>query len=149
MRDGKLWWTDDFERTFWLRRAWRRVAIPSEHANIAGVVRGRVIAQRLRQGYCHPASKAPTSTSSAAVTPNDNPLAKANSQRVLDDAVNATTPGCSAAVGSKGTVVWTGVRGIADTATGDKITLTPCSISARCPSSSPPPPPCCSLMPES
>lgn len=68
-----------------------------------------------------PASK-PAPTSSAVVTTNDNSLVKANSQRVLDDAVNATTPGCSAAVGSKGTVVWAGVRGIADTATGDKIT---------------------------
>ncbi|ORX01993.1 hypothetical protein AWC29_22230 [Mycobacterium triplex] len=63
-----------------------------------------------------------TPTGSAVVTTNDNSLIKANSQRVLEDAVNASTPGCSAAVGSKGTVVWTGVRGIADTATGDKIT---------------------------
>ncbi|WP_096287966.1 serine hydrolase domain-containing protein [Mycobacterium ahvazicum] len=69
-----------------------------------------------------PASKAPTSTSSATLNSKDNPLIKANSQRVLDDAVNATAPGCSAAVGSSGTVVWTGVRGLADTATGDKIT---------------------------
>lgn len=68
-----------------------------------------------------PASKPPTSTSSA-VTSNDNSLIKTNSQRVLDDAVNAAGPGCSAAVGSKGTVVWTGVRGVADTATGDQIT---------------------------
>ncbi|WAC93945.1 serine hydrolase domain-containing protein [Mycobacterium sp. Aquia_213] len=67
-----------------------------------------------------PAGKS-TPTSNAVVTTNDNSLIKAKSQRVLEDAVNAATPGCSAAVGSKGTVVWTGVRGIADTATGAKI----------------------------
>jgi CubicO group peptidase (beta-lactamase class C family) len=64
----------------------------------------------------------PTSPPSTVATSNDNAPTKAKSQRVLDDAVNASMPGCSAAVGSKGTVVWTGVRGVADTATGDKIT---------------------------
>jgi len=47
---------------------------------------------------------------------------KAHSQRVLDDAVEPGAPGCSAAVGIKGQVVWTGVRGIADVSTGDPIT---------------------------
>lgn len=61
-------------------------------------------------------------TGSTVVTTTSNAAAKADSQRVLDDAVNAATPGCSAAVGSEGTVVWTGVRGVADTATGEKIT---------------------------
>jgi CubicO group peptidase (beta-lactamase class C family) len=65
----------------------------------------------------------PSASGNAVTTTNDhNALIKANSQRVLDDAVNATAPGCSAAVGRQGTVVWAGVRGLADTATGDKIT---------------------------
>jgi CubicO group peptidase (beta-lactamase class C family) len=63
-----------------------------------------------------------TTTGNAVVATNNNALIKVNSQRVLDDAVNAGSPGCSAAVGSKGTVVWAGARGVADTATGDKIT---------------------------
>jgi CubicO group peptidase (beta-lactamase class C family) len=67
------------------------------------------------------AASKPTPTAGAVVTTNDNALIKAGSQRVLDDAVNAGTPGCSAAVGSKGTVAWTGVRGLADTATGQNI----------------------------
>lgn len=44
------------------------------------------------------------------------------SQRVLDDAIGAGAPGCSAAVGRTGRVVWTGVRGIADMSTGESIT---------------------------
>jgi CubicO group peptidase (beta-lactamase class C family) len=63
-----------------------------------------------------------TEAGNVVTTTTGNPQIKANSQRVLEDAVNAEAPGCSAAVGSKGTVVWTGVRGVADTATGDKIT---------------------------
>nr|WP_232078906.1 serine hydrolase domain-containing protein [Mycobacterium florentinum]BBX76716.1 lipoprotein [Mycobacterium florentinum] len=69
-----------------------------------------------------PAAKPGPTTTSPVVPTKDNSLTKADSQRVLEDAVNAATPGCSAAVGSQGTVVWTGVRGIADTATGAKIT---------------------------
>ena len=46
----------------------------------------------------------------------------AQSQAVLDGAVNADEPGCSAAVGVEGQVVWTGVRGVADLATGTPIT---------------------------
>jgi CubicO group peptidase (beta-lactamase class C family) len=41
---------------------------------------------------------------------------------VLDGAINADEPGCSAAVGVEGRVVWTGVRGVANLATGAKIT---------------------------
>ncbi|MGB0437118.1 MAG: serine hydrolase domain-containing protein [Mycobacterium sp.] len=46
----------------------------------------------------------------------------ARSQALLDGAINAEDPGCSAAVGVEGTVVWTGVRGLADLATGAAIT---------------------------
>jgi CubicO group peptidase (beta-lactamase class C family) len=63
-----------------------------------------------------------TGAGNVVTTTTGNALIKANSQRVLEDAVNAEAPGCSAAVGFRGTVVWTGVRGVADTATGDKIT---------------------------
>ncbi|OBB48296.1 serine hydrolase [Mycobacterium sp. 852002-51961_SCH5331710] len=44
------------------------------------------------------------------------------SQTVLNDAVAADAPGCSAAVGVEGAVAWVGARGIADTATGAEIT---------------------------
>lgn len=60
--------------------------------------------------------------SSPAVQSSAAPAARANSQRVLDDAVKPDAPGCSAAVGSRGTVIWTGVRGLANTATGARIT---------------------------
>lgn len=48
--------------------------------------------------------------------------ASTRSQRVLDDAIEAGAPGCSAAVGVKGEVAWSGVRGLSDTATGSPIT---------------------------
>jgi CubicO group peptidase (beta-lactamase class C family) len=63
----------------------------------------------------------PTATPTSNATTNHD-VSKAHSQRVLDDAIKAGAPGCSAAVGSKGRVVWTGVRGVANTATGDEIT---------------------------
>src|ERR1700751_3038904 len=44
------------------------------------------------------------------------------SQNVLNDAIEVGAAGCSAAVGVKGKVVWTGVRGVADTSTGNAIT---------------------------
>jgi CubicO group peptidase (beta-lactamase class C family) len=44
------------------------------------------------------------------------------SQQVLDALLDAGGPGCSAAVGSRGKVVWQGVRGMADLKTGAKIT---------------------------
>jgi CubicO group peptidase (beta-lactamase class C family) len=64
----------------------------------------------------------PTATPASNVTTTNDAAAKANSQRVLDDAIKAGAPGCSAAVGSAGKVVWTGVRGAADIATGVAIT---------------------------
>jgi CubicO group peptidase (beta-lactamase class C family) len=48
--------------------------------------------------------------------------AKAASQKVLNDAIDEGAPGCSAAVGVRGTLVWTGVRGLADVATETPIT---------------------------
>ena len=62
----------------------------------------------------------PTTSTTSATT--DHTDAKAHSQRVLDDVIEAGAPGCSAAVGIKGQVVWTGVRGVADISTGNPIT---------------------------
>lgn len=66
-----------------------------------------------------------TTTASSTPQPNTmaNSTAKAtSSQEVLDGAVKGDEPGCSAAVGVEGKVVWTGVRGMADLATGEKVT---------------------------
>lgn len=41
---------------------------------------------------------------------------------MLDGAIEADAPGCSAAVGVEGKVAWSGVRGIADLPTGARIT---------------------------
>jgi CubicO group peptidase (beta-lactamase class C family) len=49
------------------------------------------------------------------------PDGAARSQDVLDRAVKADEPGCSAAVGVDGAVVWTGVRGLADLGSGAAI----------------------------
>src|SRR5450631_3660260 len=57
-------------------------------------------------------------TASTPATTTDSDIKARSSQRVLDGVVNAAEPGCSAAVGVEGNVVWTGVRGIADLATG-------------------------------
>ncbi|HZO65270.1 MAG TPA: serine hydrolase domain-containing protein [Kribbellaceae bacterium] len=46
----------------------------------------------------------------------------ARSDLALSELLKADTPGCSAAVGVKGTVVWTSTRGIADLSTGAKLT---------------------------
>jgi CubicO group peptidase (beta-lactamase class C family) len=68
-------------------------------------------------GSGHDAASTATSSSRA-----DSAPAMARSQNVLDDAIDAGAPGCSAAVGVQGKVVWTGVRGIADMSTGGAIT---------------------------
>jgi CubicO group peptidase (beta-lactamase class C family) len=60
-----------------------------------------------------------TARAAAAFAPDDG---ASRSQAVLDGAVKADEPGCSAAVGIEGDVVWTGVRGVADLKTGDPIT---------------------------
>ncbi|QYL28802.1 D-alanyl-D-alanine carboxypeptidase precursor [Mycobacterium shottsii] len=62
----------------------------------------------------------PPAVSPPATT--DNSYLKTRSQRVLDGAVNPDEPGCSAAVGVEGVVMWTGVLGIADLATNKKVT---------------------------
>lgn len=61
-------------------------------------------------------------TTRTAASTTYTPHIKASSQDVLDGAINADEPGCSAAVGVEGKVIWSGVRGIADLASGAKIT---------------------------
>ncbi len=85
---------------------------------------GALFAIVLLLGACGKPVAGPASnpTTSTAPTTSSNAVIKAKSQRVLEDAIKAGGPGCSAAVGSKGTVVWTGVLGVADAATGAEIT---------------------------
>jgi CubicO group peptidase (beta-lactamase class C family) len=68
---------------------------------------------------CGGGHDAKPATSSA--TP-DHADATARSQHVLDATIDAGAPGCSATVGVKGKVIWTGIRGVADMSRGDPIT---------------------------
>ncbi len=64
-------------------------------------------------------------TPAATTTTSDPAIGSAlvvRSQGVLDAAIKAGAPGCSAAVGKDGKPVWTGVRGVAELATGNAIT---------------------------
>lgn len=95
------------------------------HGDLRRQYCGALFAIVLLLGACgkpvaRPASNPTTST--ATTTSNNNAVIKAKSHRVLQDAIKAGGPGCSAAAGSKGTVVWTGALGVADTATGAEIT---------------------------
>lgn len=64
------------------------------------------------------------SSGSASASAVDSATAEraARSLTVLDRAVTKGKPGCSAAVGISGTVVWSGARGVADLASGEEIT---------------------------
>jgi CubicO group peptidase (beta-lactamase class C family) len=66
----------------------------------------------------HPAHRATASTTTATTST----VKASSSQHVLDAAVKADGPGCSAAVGVEGTVAWTGVAGLANINNGAKIT---------------------------
>ncbi|WIM96701.1 serine hydrolase domain-containing protein [Actinoplanes oblitus] len=65
-----------------------------------------------------------TSTSEAAPATSTAADRPGQSDRLLAQALKADQPGCSAAVGSDGTVVWSGARGVADIATGRPLTTT-------------------------
>lgn len=60
-------------------------------------------------------------TKSVSRTPGDDDRA-ARSDSVLTNLLKADQPGCTAAVGRKGDVVWTGARGVADLSRGAPIT---------------------------
>jgi CubicO group peptidase (beta-lactamase class C family) len=77
----------------------------------------RLIAVVLLLGGCSGRDATRASDSTAATS--DIP---ARSQGVLNGVIKADEPGCSAAVGIEGKVVWTGVRGVANMATRAKIT---------------------------
>jgi CubicO group peptidase (beta-lactamase class C family) len=66
-----------------------------------------------------PAAHTTTTTDPAIVI---DPALVTRSEGVLDAAIKAGAPGCSAAVGVQGKPVWTGVRGVANLSTGDMIT---------------------------
>ncbi|AYE96129.1 hypothetical protein C0J29_16265 [Mycobacterium paragordonae] len=57
-----------------------------------------------------------------AATTTTSAVKASSSQNVLDTAVKADGPGCSAAVGVEGKVAWTGIAGLADISNGAKIT---------------------------
>lgn len=83
---------------------------------------GPLLAVALLLGGCAGQHTAVSSSTTTTATGAANSGVRVRSQAVLDGAVNAEEPGCSAAVGVEGKVVWTGVRGIADLANGTKIT---------------------------
>src|SRR5437588_2170727 len=66
-----------------------------------------------------PGGRGPAPTTASTT---DHADTGARSQSVLDDAITAGAPGCSAAVGVKGKAIWTGVRGVADMSSGEAIT---------------------------
>ncbi|MGO9510124.1 MAG: serine hydrolase domain-containing protein [Mycobacterium sp.] len=82
----------------------------------------RFLAVALLLGACssHHAAHAPASTT--ASTADASAIKAHSSQAVLDGAIRTGEPGCSAAVGVDGKAAWTGVRGVANLATGAAIT---------------------------
>ncbi len=62
-----------------------------------------------------------TTAGTSAVTADTTSIRARSSQGVLDAVIKADEPGCSAAVGVEGKVVWTGVRGIANLGIGAAI----------------------------
>jgi CubicO group peptidase (beta-lactamase class C family) len=73
----------------------------------------------LALGACtshNPAQSSPTSGTASST------IKAGSSQKVVDSAVQANAPGCSAAVGIEGKVAWTGVAGLADMTIGAKVT---------------------------
>lgn len=64
----------------------------------------------------------PARTPATAATSTTSTVKAGSSQAVLDTAVKADGPGCSAAVGIDGKVAWAGVAGLANINNGAKIT---------------------------
>ncbi|MFI5508990.1 serine hydrolase domain-containing protein [Mycobacterium sp. NPDC051804] len=96
----------------------------------AGATRKRQLAIRLvvvalLLGACSDGRDAPApgtqdrTAATAAFAPDES---AARSQDVLNGAIKLDEPGCSAAVGIDGNVVWKGARGLADLHTGAEIT---------------------------
>ena len=84
-----------------------------------------LLAAVLTLGACSDDSDAADSArqnATASDTAAADPDRAAHSQSVLDRAIKDDEPGCSAAVGIEGEVVWTGAHGLADLKNGDRIT---------------------------
>jgi CubicO group peptidase (beta-lactamase class C family) len=76
----------------------------------------------LALGACSGPHPAPGSQASATTSSTTSTIKAGSSQNVLDSAVQANAPGCSAAVGIEGKIAWTGVAGLASMTIGAKIT---------------------------
>jgi CubicO group peptidase (beta-lactamase class C family) len=104
----------------------RRVGIGTLTSRRATTVKRwpALLAVVLLLGACGDGRNAPETRepTTSTATPAVDPEVAANSQGVLDAAVKADEPGCSAAVGIEGDVVWTGTRGLADLDTHAEIT---------------------------
>jgi CubicO group peptidase (beta-lactamase class C family) len=85
----------------------------------------RLVVVVLLLGACSEGRDAPApgtqdrTAATAAFAPGES---AARSQDVLNGAIKRDEPGCSAAVGIDGNVVWKGARGLADLSTGAEIT---------------------------
>lgn len=80
------------------------------------------LAALLLLGGCSKPHDTPASGTSTPSAPTVSGAQAVDSQKVLDSAVKATEPGCSAAVGIEGRVAWTGVAGLANLSNKAKIT---------------------------
>ena len=69
-----------------------------------------------------PTTPDPTPTSPPTTPGSADARAAAASDAVLAEWLDADRPGCSAAVGREGEVVWAAARGVADTATDEQLT---------------------------
>lgn len=73
-------------------------------------------------GGCNQTHETPASGTSTATTAAVTGAQAGDSQNVLDSAVKADGPGCSAAVGIEGRVAWSGVAGLANLGNKAKVT---------------------------
>jgi CubicO group peptidase (beta-lactamase class C family) len=76
----------------------------------------------LALGACTGQNPSQSSQTSGTASSTTSTIKAGSSQKVLDSAVQANAPGCSAAVGIEGKVAWTGVAGLADITIGAKVT---------------------------
>jgi CubicO group peptidase (beta-lactamase class C family) len=73
-------------------------------------------------GACTVPAESPPRADRAAAAVDDSASRAARSDELLERTLSPDEPGCSAAVGVEGEVVWAGARGLADLATGRALT---------------------------
>jgi CubicO group peptidase (beta-lactamase class C family) len=73
-------------------------------------------------GACTAPAESPPRADRAAAAVDDSASRAARSDELLERRLSPDEPGCSAAVGVEGEVVWAGARGLADLATGRALT---------------------------